>query len=136
MDYIIASNFFFYPEGIGEFHGKAEGFGSMTDFSILENRIPPPAIANEYIVAPRGIAPRARVVAAPEIPVDAATLYSIVDKVITRQPLITSIAKDPNTMRQEYVQRTPIFRFPDIITIQTVPISDERSSLAVSIKQL
>ena len=117
--------------GVGKFNGKAEGFGSMTDFRTLENRIPPPAIANEFIVAPRGVAPRAMVVAAPEFSVDADTLSAVIDKVILRQPFVTAIAKDPATRRQEYVQRTPIFRFPDVITVQTIPISSDRSTIAV-----
>lgn len=117
--------------GIGEFNGKAEGLGSMTNFATLENRLPPPAIANEYIVAPRGVAPFARVVAAPEFSINAERLYKVIDRVVSRQSLITLVAKDFGTLRSEYVQRTPLFRFPDVITIQAIPIDEERSSIAI-----
>ena len=120
--------------GIGEWTGKADGLGAMTDFSTLQNRLPPPAVANEYIVAPRGVAPRARVVD-PGLAFEGTTakeLYPIIDKAIRAEGLVTPIAKDEATLRLEYVQRTPLLRFPDIITVQAVDLpGGKASSLAM-----
>ena len=117
--------------GRGEFQGKAAGLGSMTDFSQLENRAGASVEANEYIVAPRGAAPRARVVQAPTFALPADALYASIERAISRQPNIEFIAADAPTLRLEYVQRTPIFRFPDIITLQAIPQGPAASSIAV-----
>ena len=118
--------------GIGEWHGKAEGLGAMTDFSTLVNRLPPPAIANEYIVAPRGVAPRARVVD-PGISFDVTPdeLFKISKRAILRQDLVTLVAQDDATLRLEVVQRTPLLRFPDVITVQPVSVGQGKSSIAM-----
>ena len=36
---------------------------------------------------------------------------------------MTKVAEDPSTLRKEYVQRTKIFRFPDVVTFQIIPLS-------------
>jgi uncharacterized protein (DUF1499 family) len=106
------------------------GLGQMTDFSTLQNRCGPTVICNEYIVAPEGYTP-ARSVRAPVFGISADDLEKAIDKVVMRQPRITPIAKDPSTRRIEYVQRTLIFRFPDVITWQVIPKGDQKSTLAV-----
>lgn len=118
--------------GLGEWHGKAEGLGAMTDFSTLVNRLPLPAIANEYIVAPRGFAPLARVVD-PGVAFDATPqeLFKITERAILRQDLVTLVAKDDATLRIEFVQRTPLLRFPDVITVQPVSVGQGKSSIAM-----
>lgn len=108
-------------------------FGSMTDFDKLQNRNMPGQVTNEYIVAPsENFTPRARIDdLAPQYKVSADALQATVSKVMSKQPRITFIAEDPTTRRLEYVQRTPLFQFPDCITIQAVPITTESSSLAI-----
>jgi len=109
------------------------GLGGMTDFSTVVNRggASSSIVANEYIVAPRGVAPRARVVQAPEYTVPVATLEQALDKAIAKQPRITFIAEDKDTMRKEWVQRSLIFRFPDVITAKLVPLGADKSSIAI-----
>ena len=105
--------------------------GSMTDFSTLKNRGLPGMVANEYIVAPKGFTnARINEIASEySIPVD--QLTEAVDKVVKRQPRITFVADDPTTRRREYVQRSLIFRFPDVITFQLIPLENDKSTLAV-----
>lgn len=118
--------------GIGEWEGKANGLGAMTEFSTLVNRAGPTTVSNEYIVAPRGVAPRARVVdPGVTFNVPATELYNLVDKIILQQDLVTPVKKDALTLRLEYVQRTPIFRFPDVITIQAVNNGEKSSKIAI-----
>jgi len=116
--------------GNGEFEGKASGLGSMTNFKELKNRNGPTE-SNEYIVAPRGFCKYARVVEAPKYKVSAEKLYDIVDQTIRKQPFITFIKADKDTLRLEYVQRTPIFQFPDIVTIQAIPDNEGDSTIAM-----
>lgn len=117
--------------GHGSFDGKAAGLGSMTEFATLENRNGPTVISNEYIVAPRGVAPRARVVEAPTFAVSSDKLYELIQSVMSAESNIEFIGKDPSTLRVEYVQRTPIFRFPDVVTLMAVPQEASTSSIAV-----
>lgn len=53
------------------------------------------------------------------------------DKVIRREPRISYIGSDESTRRREYVQRSLILRFPDVITYATVPIGSGKSTLAI-----
>lgn len=117
--------------GNSEFEGKAAGLGSMTNFRELNNRNGPTVESNEYIVAPRGYCKYARVVESPQYKLSAERLYDVVDQTIRKQPLITFIKADKDTLRLQYVQRTPIFQFPDVITVQTIPDSDKDSTIAM-----
>lgn len=105
--------------------------GSMTDFSSLKNRGFPGMIANEYIVAPKGFSSARVNEIASEYSISADQLSQAVEKVINRQPRITFIAEDFPTKRKEYVQRSLIFRFPDVITFQFIPLEKDKSTLAV-----
>lgn len=107
-------------------------FGSMTDFSTLQNRGLPGTISNEYIVAPYDYTPARLNAIAPEYDISADQLKNEIDKVVMRQPRVQFIASDyEKTRRIEYVQRSLIFRFPDVITFQIIPVNDKKSTLAV-----
>jgi uncharacterized protein (DUF1499 family) len=108
-------------------------FGSMTDFSTLQNRGLPGTIANEYIVAPYDYTPARINQIAPEYNIPPDELKNEINKIVMRQPRIRFIASDyEKTKRIEYVQRTLIFRFPDVITFQIIPLNnDKKSTFAV-----
>ncbi len=107
------------------------GLGSMTDFTTLKNRGAPGTIANEYIVAPRDFTPARIDQVAPVYDVPAEVLKNEINKVVLSQPRVQFIAEDPPTRRIEYVQRTLIFRFPDVITFQLIPVDGGKSTFAV-----
>jgi uncharacterized protein (DUF1499 family) len=58
-------------------------------------------------------------------------LFKITERVILRQDLVTLVAKDDATLRIEFVQRTPLLRFPDVITVQPVSVGQGKSSIAM-----
>lgn len=109
------------------------GLGSKTDFETLTNRCgsrdPNFKLCNEYIVAPPKFTP-ARSNPAPVFDVSAAELEQLADRVVKRQPRISVLGNDATTRTREYVQRTLIFQFPDVITMQFVPIDERKSTLA------
>lgn len=105
--------------------------GGMTDFSTVTNRGSVTTIANEYLVAPAGVAPKARVVKAPQYGIDKGELAKIVDRVIITSPRVTPIATDEATGRIEFVQRTPIFNFPDVITVMPISLGPSSSTIAM-----
>jgi uncharacterized protein (DUF1499 family) len=121
----------FYALMLAPIYGIGLPFlGSMTDFSTLQNRGSPGVIANEYIVAPSSFTP-ARSNYPPYFDVSADDLEKAFDVVALRQPRISAIANDESTHRREYVQRALIFRWPDVITFQAIPISEGKSTVAV-----
>ena len=102
-------------------------FGSITDFSTLKNRF----TLNEYIVTPKGYT-NARINEVSSIyPISSNKLHDIIDLIVLKQPRISKLTDDISTNRIEYVQRSLIFRFPDVITFQVIPVSDDESTLAV-----
>lgn len=110
--------------------GLAPFLGGMTDFSTLRNRCESFQICNEYITAPEKFTP-ARSVPSPVFDVSSSVLEKIIDNVVLRQPRAVSIASDESTKRLEYVQRSLIFQFPDVITFQVIPLNEKKSTLAV-----
>ena len=122
--------------GIGALGSQNSNFlGAMTDFTTVTNRGGTRVIANEYIVAPAGVAPKARVVKAPQFGIDKKELSKIVDRVILSGSVtggrVTPIAIDDATGRMEYVQRTPIFNFPDVITVMPISCGPSCSTIAM-----
>ena len=103
-------------------------FGSMTNFETLQNRAHPGVIANEYIVAPLDFTPARIDQIPPEYNIPPSVLKEEINKVVRRQPRITFVAEDTNTNRLEYIQRSLIFRFPDVITFQILPLEDSSGS--------
>jgi hypothetical protein len=52
-------------------------------------------------------------------------------ELLAAQRNIELVAEDRGRRRLTYIQRTPVLRFPDIITVEFVPLDDGRSSLAI-----
>lgn len=114
--------------------GLAPFLGDMTDFVTLTNRCgsrdPNYQLCNERIVAPPNFTP-ARAQLARVYDVSAERLEQIADAVVQRQPRISVVGRDDLTHRREYVQRSLIFRFPDVITFQFLPVEGgSKSTLA------
>lgn len=116
--------------GIGIF----SGLGTITDFSTLRNRCAEGVICNECIACPKDVCPRVeRVDFTPAVyGVSATELLSRLDQVITNQPRITVLdtSKEP-PLKKQYVQRSLIFRFPDVITVEAIPLGESKSTLAI-----
>ena len=145
--FYTAMNLPIYGIGLLSSSDVAGGLGSMTDFSIVRNRLPAGMTANEYIICPPGtttshsldsiifhtitwyigVCPNAQVIKSPEFNVDIKQLEKAVDKVILNSDLRTSfIQEDKATNRREYVQRMRLLNWPDVITVQF--FGDEKKS--------
>lgn len=120
----------FYAVMLAPIYGIGLPFlGSMTDFETVKNRVS----RNDYLVAPdNSYTPLATInEEAPLYEIPANKLRVEINKVVMRQPRISFIAEDKPTNRLEYVQRTLIFRFPDVITWKVIPINDKESTFEV-----
>jgi Protein of unknown function (DUF1499) len=58
-------------------------------------------------------------------------LYDYWTEVISGEKRIVTIATKADARQFAYVQHSPVFRFPDIITVEFVPLGPERSSIAI-----
>lgn len=88
--------------------------------------------ANEYLVAPEGFTPRAKPQRiAPVHARPAAEIASRLKGVILAEPRIDWREEAAGGLRLEVVQRSRVFRFPDTVTIEILPLDAARSTLAI-----
>ncbi len=50
---------------------------------------------------------------------------------VAREPRVAMLAEDTQTLQSDYVQRSALWRFPDIITVRFIARTDETSTVAV-----
>lgn len=89
-----------------------------------------PTSPNTCVAAPAGFA------LVPDLPtrrydVPPDRLFATVRKVIASQPRTRELAVDPGRLRVDYVVRSLVFRFPDIVLAQVLRVSDEHSELVL-----
>ena len=91
-----------------------------------------PGTANQHLALPPGFrstaAPHAT---SPIFDVDADRLAAALRAVVAGEPRVTLRRSDEATRQSEYVARSRVFRLPDIVTVQLVPLGPDRSSLAI-----
>jgi len=98
------------------------------DFAVLRRRRRP----NDSLAAPEGAAIRAVPdMTAPDFPVDAAALADAVRAVALSEPRTELLREDGEAGQIEFRQRSRVFGFPDLVTVQAVPRGEGRSSLFV-----
>ena len=58
-------------------------------------------------------------------------LLAVMQGVIMAQPRVTALADDPGHRRGDYVVRSRVFGFPDIVLAQALPAGDGQSDLVL-----
>jgi uncharacterized protein (DUF1499 family) len=53
------------------------------------------------------------------------------DEMVAEQPRLEVLRRDVTNTQIDYVQRTRLLRFPDLVTVRFVPIDDTHSTLAI-----
>ncbi|HWA50254.1 MAG TPA: DUF1499 domain-containing protein [Dongiaceae bacterium] len=53
------------------------------------------------------------------------------EKVLSREPRVKELHRDLQAMQIDYVQRSLVWRFPDIITIRFIPIGENKTTIAI-----
>lgn len=64
-----------------------------------------------------------------ELPPD--QLFAAVQQAVMAQPRTTALALDTGRLRADYVVRSRVFRFPDIVLTQVLRVSDGQSALVL-----
>lgn len=100
----------------------------MMDFKTLQLTPKP----NQFLVLPEGFEaaaePHAR---SPVFAVAAEMLAEAVKRVALAEPRTTLLSGDDAAGRYEFVQRSALFRFPDVVSVEIVPEGEGRACLAV-----
>jgi uncharacterized protein (DUF1499 family) len=77
---------------------------------------------NQFLVLPAGFGTETPHETSPVYPFDAGALFDLVRQTVTAEPRVKLRAADEKAYRLELVQRTPLLRFADDITIECVPL--------------
>jgi uncharacterized protein (DUF1499 family) len=101
--------------------------GEDIAFTALADPLP----SNAFVACPPGYCRVTGVMTSPIFTVDAEQLYRAWMQMLAEEPRIAQLAADPARRRIVVLQRSALFRFPDIVTTEFVPLDDGRSSLAV-----
>jgi uncharacterized protein (DUF1499 family) len=97
--------------------------------SIAELRSPLPAAA--FLACPPGYCQATEAIASPIFVQPWERLYDYWTEVISGQKRVETIVADPGSRRFVYIQHSPTFRFPDIVTVEFVQLEPDRSGIAI-----
>jgi uncharacterized protein (DUF1499 family) len=98
--------------------------GELVSLAELNSPLPKPA----FLSCPPGYCSAAEAIISPVFDMRWERLRRYWQEVMEGQTGILRVVSEPR--RLVYIQRSPVFRFPDIVTVEFVPI-DDRSSIAV-----
>jgi uncharacterized protein (DUF1499 family) len=90
-----------------------------------------PKSPNHYLVAPAGYGGAAADTEAPRFALAPAELAEVVRRVALGERRTALVGEARERLAIEVVQRTPVLRFPDSITIEVLPSEDGGATLAL-----
>ena len=99
----------------------------VIDFATLQ-RGPDP---NQYLLCPKGMCAAETDGEAPVFDVPVEQLQVAWDEMLAEQPRLQVLRREVTNVQIDYVQRTRLLRFPDLITVRFVPVDDTHSTLAI-----
>ena len=97
--------------------------------SIAQLRSPLPRAA--FLSCPAGYCSAAEAITSPVFDAPWERLRNYWAEVISGEKRMTPVQADPDLRRYVYIQHSPTFRFPDILTVEFVSLSPHHSSIAV-----
>ena len=97
------------------------------DFATLERSATP----NDYLVCPHKRTPAVVDEEGPRYAAAAAAVYAAAREVLAWVPRTTIMREEPAALRLVLVQRSRLFRFPDVVTLQVFARPEGGSELAI-----
>jgi hypothetical protein len=93
--------------------------------------LPSPLPKGSFLACPANYCSAAEAVASPvfDLPWERLDEYWI--EIVSGEKRMVSVAADPDARQFVYIQHSPTFRFPDIITVEFVLLASDRSSIAI-----
>ena len=86
---------------------------------------------NQFLMCPKGLCSAAIDVVSPVFDVPATQLRNVGVAVMAQQPRIQQVAADETALQYDFVQRSRLVRFPDLITVRFIPLPATQSTFAV-----
>jgi uncharacterized protein (DUF1499 family) len=99
----------------------------VIDFATLQ-RGPKP---NQYLLCPAKLCQTQTDGEAPVFDVSVSKLRAEWDELIAEQPRVEVLRRDLTNEQVDYVQRSRLLRFPDLITVRFLPVDDTHATVAI-----
>ena len=99
----------------------------VVNIAELRSPLPKPS----FLACPTGYCSTDEVITSPVFDQPWNRLLEYWREVISREKRLLIVAADPDNHRFVYIQRSAAFHFPDVITIEFLPIGPDRSSIAI-----
>jgi len=99
------------------------------DIAIAEFRGPLPG--NGSLACPEHYCAVAPDLASPAFPVEVDRLHALWPQALHGERGIVTLLEEPNRRRMVLVQHSAVLGFPDVITVELVPVGPDRSSVAL-----
>jgi uncharacterized protein (DUF1499 family) len=90
-----------------------------------------PLAPNAFVACPVGYCAADEAVPSPIFAVSVDRLAEYWSEMIAGEPRLVQVAAAPKEHRSFWIQRSAVFRFPDLVTVEFVALAPDRSSLAV-----
>ena len=101
--------------------------GEAVGIAALRSPFPKPC----YLACPPDYCSVTEAAASPVFDLPWERLYDYWTEVIAGEKRMVAVATKADARQFVYIQHSPVFRFPDIITVEFVPLGPERSSIAI-----
>jgi hypothetical protein len=101
--------------------------GEAVRLSELHSPLP----KNGFLACPRGYCAAAEAITSPVFDIPWERLREYWLEMLSDEKRIVRVLVEPESRRYIYIKHSPVFRFPDIITVEFVPIGPDHSSLAL-----
>lgn len=89
-----------------------------------------PASPNTYLAGPAGFTPTPDLQTR-HFDTSPERLLAVMRDVLSAQPRTSVLATDPGRLRGDYVVRSWVFGFPDVVLVQALPVNDGQSALVL-----
>lgn len=99
----------------------------VVDFATLQRADTP----NQYLTCPNNVCSAYIDDLPPVYAATVAEVRSAWEALMQREPRVTEMRRDLTGVQIDYVQRSRLFRFPDLITIRFIAIDAKRTTIAV-----
>ena len=101
--------------------------GEAVGIAELRTPLPKPS----FLACPPGYCQAVEGIASPVFPLPWERLQEYWTEVISGEKRVEAVLADSDNRRFVYIQRSPTFRFPDVITVDFVQLAPDRSSIAI-----
>lgn len=117
--------------GVRFYMGRSAEDRLRPDEDIAISALRGPLARNAALTCPAGYCALADAMPSPVFAIPIDRLAEDWANMMAEEPRVMQIAAEPDRRRLVWIQRSALFRFPDVITVEFVALAPERSSVAL-----